>query len=100
MNAIVDSVKTLVKLAVEKLDQAHPGLKAVLEDSYAGMYTPLCTFKHGNPIVQQRIHAGVDNPLSNFSVANRRAVIAACWAFEAAIRSGWIALISFIPHPN
>jgi len=94
----LDGVRTLVNLALENLDQAHPGLKTALGDPYGGMFTPLCTFKHGNPIVQQHIHTGVDNPLSNFSVANRRAVVAAFWAFEAAIRSGWIALLSFIQH--
>jgi hypothetical protein len=96
----IDSVRQLVELATDNLERAHHGLKAALGDPYKGMFTKLCTFKHGNPMVQQHMHSvlGTSFPLSTYSVADRRAVIAAFWAFEAVIRSGWIALLSFIKH--
>ena len=95
----IDSVKDRVKAGLEKLEGKNPGLKRQLGDPYKGMYTTLCAFKHGNPLVQQhivpakRIEA---DELVVFPVADRKALIAAYWAMEAAIRSGWIGLVSFV----
>ena len=95
----IDSVKDRVKAGLEKLERKNPGLKRQLGDPYKGMYTTLCAFKHGNPLVQQhivpakRIEA---DELVVFPVADRKALIAAYWAMEAAIRSGWIGLVSFV----
>jgi hypothetical protein len=54
------------------------------------MYQPLCAFKHGNPVVQRH--------MPELTEADRRAFIAACWALEAEIRSGWLALLAFLPR--
>jgi hypothetical protein len=95
-----DSVQKTVELALDNLDRDFPGLKAQLQDPYKGMYGPLCAFKHGNPLVQQHVQQKTSGglPLSIFAPADRRAIIAAFWAIEAAIRAAWFALISFIRH--
>jgi hypothetical protein len=83
----IDSVKDRVRAALEMLDRKNPGLKGQLGDPYAGMYGPLCTFKHGNPLVQQYLGAVKQGNAIQFVVfpmADRRAVIAGCWAIEAA----------------
>jgi hypothetical protein len=95
----IDNVKDRVKAGLDKIDSKNPGLKKQLGDPYEGMYKPLCAFKHGNPLVQQhivparRIEA---DELVVFPIADRRALIAAYWAIETAIRSGWISLVSFV----
>jgi hypothetical protein len=96
----IDSVKELVRRALNNLERENPGLKDRLGDLYIGVYQPLCTFKHGNPMVQQHMHSdkGGALPLSIFAVADRRATVAAMWALEACIRSGWLALLSFMTH--
>jgi hypothetical protein len=96
----IETVKELVRRALKNLDRDHAGIADRLGDLYEGMHQPLCAFKHGNPMVQQHIHSAAANssPLSIFTVGNRRAVIAAFWALETAIRSGWLALLSFVTH--
>ncbi len=103
----MDNVHDTVLRALTNLDRDYPGLKAKLQVTHEGkllgpyqtMYQRLCTFKHGNPVVQQHMQARAADalPLSIFAAADRRA-IAAFWAIEAAIRAAWFALISFIPH--
>jgi hypothetical protein len=96
----IDSVQQSVRRALENLDRDFPGLKARLQDPYKGMYQPLCAFKHGNPIVQQQVQHSISAalPLSIFAASDRRAIIAAFWAIEAAIRAAWFALVPFIRH--
>jgi hypothetical protein len=96
----IDTVKEVVRRAVNKLDRENPGLKDRLGDLYVKVYQPLCAFKHGNPTVQQHMNPVRDDslPLSIFAVADRRATIAAMWALEAGIRAGWLALLSFMTH--
>ena len=96
----IDSVQRTVQLALDNLDRDFPGVKVQLQDPYKGMYQPLCAFKHGNPLVQQYVRQIASSPLpmSMFDTADRRAIIAAMWAIEAAIRAAWFALVSFVPH--
>jgi hypothetical protein len=94
----INNVKELVQLTLENLDRLHDGLSSRLGDLYAGIYEPLCTFKHGNPVVQQRMNPVGQLPMSIFAKADRRADIAAMWALEASVRSIWISLVSFIDH--
>jgi hypothetical protein len=95
----IDNVKDRVRVGLRKLDRKNPGLKTQLGDPYEGMYKSLCAFKHGNPLVQQHI-VGAKRIDSDefvvFPIADRRALIAAYWAIEAAIRSGWVGLVSFV----
>jgi len=94
----IDKVNTLVKLALETIEQRNRGISARLGDLYDGIYKPLCAFKHGNPVVQQHMHHEVDQglPMSIFADDRRRSILAAYWAVEAAVRSAWMALVVFI----
>lgn len=95
----IDNVKDRVKAGLKRLDGKNPGLKRQLDDPYEGMYEPLCAFKHGNPLVQQHIVSAKRIEADEFVVfpiADPRALIAAYWAIETAIRSGWIGLVSFV----
>ena len=104
----MDNVFDTLERALNNLDSDFPGLKAKLQvlregklqGPYHEMYQPLCAFKHGNPVVQRHMEGMAADalPLSIFAAADRRAIIAAFWAIEAAIRAAWFALISFIPH--
>lgn len=94
----IDNVKDRVQSALTKLDRDNPGLKACLGNPYEGMYKPLCTFKHGNPVVQKHIASREQDTegFSVFPITDRRSLIASYWALEAAIRSGWIGLVSLV----
>jgi hypothetical protein len=95
----IDNVKDRTALAVKKLDEKYPGLGDKLGDLYAGMYGPLCAFKHGNPMVQRHLGTQTVNGATHYSVypvLDRKAVIAGCWAVETVIRVGWMGLVSFI----
>jgi hypothetical protein len=94
----LDSVKKLIQLTLDNLEQSFPGIKANLGDPYDKVYKPLCAIKHGNPIAQQHMNHEGPLPSSFFAPADRRSTVAAMWALEASVRACWIGLISFIPH--
>jgi hypothetical protein len=97
--AKIDNVKDRTALAVKKLDEKYRGLGDRLGDLYAGMYGPLCAFKHGNPMVQRHLGTQTLNGATHYSVypvLDRKAFIAGSWAVETVIRVGWMGLVSFI----
>jgi hypothetical protein len=96
----IDSVKKLTRLAVDKLELTNSGIKAKLGDLYDAIYSPLCAFKHGNPMVQKYIHGNNNNiqPSQVFTQVDRRSMVIGYWAWEAIIRAGWLALVSFVEN--